>query len=199
MSSWLRGLIIAYDRVYRWVHGLNQPKSLVGPAVRLKLARSRRTIWLTDGCLVRRGDLIGLIHLNNDRLMALHADGLRPEAIGVEFRRLFTSSLTELARLTDSGEPLAEVRAFTATTILHHGLRRVGFEASSGGSARSALVTTYQRALLASLHPAGRTRLDAGSRHRAQQLWISRDTLRARFRHPQRPAAARRRSRPTEA
>lgn len=136
-----------------------------------------------DGTVVRRGDRIGVIHLNNERVVALHGDGLRPGAIGIRFRRQLVASFRELTRLAAPGSPLAQVRAFTATTILHHGLGRLGFEPARDGSGGSAIAGAYQRALLASLRPAGSARLDASIRHRARQLWMSREALQARFHH----------------
>jgi len=177
--------IHAYDRLYRWVNGLDRPTSQIGPVLCLKIRASGRTVRLADGTAVRRGEPIGLLHLNNERVVALHAGGLRPEAVGFEFRRQFLASLHDLAQLTDPGGPLARVQAFAVTTILHRGLGRLGFEPARGRAAGSVLVAVYQRALLASLRPAGRARLDGSIRHRARQLWISRDRLRARFRHPQ--------------
>jgi hypothetical protein len=179
---WLRWPIAAYDRLYRWLNGLDRPGSLVGPVLRVHVRRSRRTVRLGDGSVVRRGDPIGIIHLNNERVVALHAGGRRPETAGLQLRRQFVLSLRELARLTDAGGPLAPVKAFTASTIFHHGMRRLGFEPARGSAPGSALVGAYQRALLAVLHPGGGGRLDARIRDRAEQLWISREVLRARFR-----------------
>jgi len=134
-----------------------------------------------DGTVVHRGDPIGVIHLNNERVVSLHANRLRGQTTGLEFRRQFLASLRELATLSDLG-PLAGVRAFTATTILHHALGRLGFEPARGSSRGSALIGAYQRALLASLRPAGRARLDASVRRHARQLWLSREALLVRFR-----------------
>ncbi len=155
--------------------------------LRLRVRPSRRTIRLTDGTVVHRGDPVGIIHLNNERVVTLHADGPRPAAAGLQFRRQFLASLGELARLTDPGASLAQVRAFTATTILHHGLGRLGFEPARGSSEGSALAGAYQRALLAALRPGGRARRDALIRHRARQLWMSREALRGRFHRSQHP------------
>ena len=141
-----------------------------------------------DGAVVRRGDPIGVIHLNNERVVSLHAEGRGSEAIGFEFRRQFLASLRELATLSDLG-PLAGVRAFTATTILHHALGRLGFEPARGSSRGSALIGAYQRALLASLRPAGGARLRASIRRHARQLWVSRAALRSRFGGREDPAA----------
>ncbi len=181
LLSWQHWPIAAYDRLFRWLNGLDRPGSHVGPVLRLKVRPSRRDVRLMDGTVVRRGDLIGVIHLDNERVVSLRAEGRGSEAIGFEFRRQFLASLRELATLSDLG-PLAGVRAFTATTILHHALGRLGFEPARGGSRESALIGAYQRALLASLRPAGRARLDASIRRHARQLWVSREALLARFR-----------------
>lgn len=180
LASWRRRPIAVYDRVYRWVNGLDRPESQVGPVLRLRVRSSRRDVRLKDGALVRRGEPIGIMHLDNERVVSLHADGVSREAIGLEFRRQFLASLRELAGLADRGR-LAGVPAFTATTIFHHALGRLGFEPARGSSGGSALVGAYQRALLASLRPAGHARLDARTRRHARQLWLSREALRARF------------------
>jgi hypothetical protein len=59
-----------------------------------------------------------------------------------------------------------------------------------------ALGAFYQRALLATLHPAGSARLGAATYERAQRLWISRTRLLERFAHPQAEARANRRQLP---
>ncbi len=181
LLSWQRWPIAAYDRLFRWLNGLDRPGCQVGPVLRVKVRPSRREVRLVDGTVVRRGDPIGVIHLNNERVVSLHADRLRGRATGLEFRRRFLASLRELATLSDLGS-LAGVRAFTATTILHHALARLGFEPARGSSRGSALIGAYQRALLASLRPAGRARLDASVRRHARQLWLSREALLLRFR-----------------
>jgi hypothetical protein len=178
-GSWQRRPIAAYDRLYRWLYGLDQPTSIVGPVLRLAVRRSRRTVRLADGGVVHRGDLIGVLHLNNERVVLLRESHERRESTGLEFRRQFFASLAELARLTDPGYPLAGIRAFTATTIFHHGLRRAGFAVARGDASGSALVGAYQRALLGALNPSGRR--SGVMRGRAQHLWISRGALRAAF------------------
>jgi len=167
--SWQRWPIAAYDRLFRWLNGLDRPGCQVGPVLRLKVRASRRDVRLMDGTVVHRGDPIGVIHLNNERVVSLHANRLRGQTTGLEFRRQFLASLRELATLSDLG-PLAGVRAFTATTILHHALGRLGFEPARGSSRGSALIGAYQRALLASV------------RRHARQLWLSREALLVRFR-----------------
>jgi hypothetical protein len=179
---WYRWPIALYDRMYRLVNGLDRAEARVGPALRVGLRRSWRRAILADGTVIARGDLVGVIHLDNERLAAIHADGLAPAAAGLEFRRRFMASLHELAGLAGPGGPLARARAFTAITIFV-GLRRLGFAAEPGARG-SALVGAYQRLLLAALHPAGRHRRGAPPGGRAERLWISRDGLLARFGPP---------------
>jgi hypothetical protein len=134
-----------------------------------------------DGPRIRPGDRIGVLHLNNARIALLHAHEPSLLRAGLEFRRQFFASLHALAALARVDDPLAEVPAFSATTILHDQLGRLGFEAEPDDHLWGRLVAVYQRALLASLHPGAR--LGRSSYRRARRLWLSRDALLARFGH----------------
>jgi hypothetical protein len=136
--------------VYRFLYSLDSSASEVGPAARIEVRRSHRTLHLADGTTILRGDRIGILHLNNDSVVALHAAGLPPIAVGLEFRRQLFGSLHALARLAGPGGWLSDVRAFEATTIFfHQWLGRAGFEADRDGLAWPGLVAAYQHALLA--------------------------------------------------
>ena len=177
-----RWLVARYDRGYRFLHNLDSSTSEVGPAVRVEVRRSHRMLHLADGTTIRRGDRIGILHLNNDRVVALHAAGLPSIAVGLEFRRQLLASLAALARLAGPEGWLSDVRAFEATTIFfHQWLGRLGFEPDPEGLAWPRLVTGYQRALLASLRPAGLVRLGRATDRHAQRLWISREKLLTRY------------------
>ena len=176
-GAWLRWPIAVHDRLYRIVRGLDRPASQVGPALRLEIRLSRREIRLADGSVLGPGHRFGIIHLNNERIAALHRDGGSIRTVGLRFRRLFIASLRELARRAEPGGPLADVRAFAATTIFHRGLRRFGFVPALDANRVSALGVLYQRVLLATLHPAGSARLGAATYERAERLWISRTRL----------------------
>lgn len=184
-----RWAVLAYDRVYRYLHRLDSPASEVGSVLRIEVRRARRARRLPDGAVVDRGDRIGVLHLNNARIGHLHASEPSLLSAGLEFRRQFMASLHALAAQARAGGPLADVRAFEATTILHLPLRRLGFQPEPGGGAWGRLVAVYQRALLASLHP--RARLGRPGYQRARRLWCSREALLARF-GDGRAAAARR-------
>lgn len=156
----------------------------MGPAIRVEVGRCRHARTLPDGTRLRRGDRIGMLHLNNESVAALHVDGLQPHSAALHFRRQFVASLRALAALVEPPGPLSDVRAFAATTIFHRGMPRLGFQPEQNGLLWPGLVAAYQRALLASLHPDGALRLERASFPDARRLWLTRDELLARFGRP---------------
>jgi len=170
VHPWYRWAVLLYDRAYRAVHGLDRPPAQVGPALCVEVRRSRRARRLPDGTRVALGDRIGVIHVNNARIAGVHVNGQPPLAIGLEFRRWFVASLHELAQLAADGGPLADVRAFSAITIFHRGLSRLGFRAERNGIVWPGLTAAYQHALMASLHPAGPLRVWRATHARARRL-----------------------------
>ena len=173
--------LVAYDRAYRLVHGLDRSRAQVGPALCVAVRQGRRARTLPDGTRLAPGIRVGELHLANTRLAALHGDGLSPLAVGLEFRRRLLASLAELARLCAPAGPLADVRAFCAVTVFHRGLARLGFAPERDGLVWPGLVAAYQRALLATLHPGGGVRRGRPPWGRARRLWITREALLARY------------------
>ncbi|MBI4608709.1 MAG: hypothetical protein HY726_06870 [Candidatus Rokubacteria bacterium] len=176
-------LLRCYDVAYRWLHGLRDPAAGAGPVVRVAVRRHRGpTVVLRDGTAVRRGDRIGIIHLDNERVAAFHGDGSQTPIAGLRFRRAFVASLRELARQVLDTDRYAGVQAFTTQTIMHAGTQRAGFEILPlRSSTWSRVVAAYERALLARYHPRGRR---GARRHRftdARAIWISRDGLLSRY------------------
>jgi hypothetical protein len=179
-----RWAVIAYDWLYRLCHGLGSPASAVGPVLRLELRRLHRARRLPDGTRLEIGDRVGVLHLNNEHVATLHLNGSSPLAVGLEFRRRLITSLRALAALAAEDGPLADVRAFEATTIFHRGLTRLGFLVEADGLRWPGLVATYQRALLASVHPAGALRFHGAEYRRARRLWLTRHVLLRRYGAP---------------
>jgi hypothetical protein len=155
--------------------------------LRLELRTLRRAYRLPDGTLLAPGDRIGVLHLNNEHVATLHLNGSSPLAVGLEFRRRLMTSLEALAALAAEDGPLADVRAFEATTIFHRGLSRLGFMVDADGLRWPRLVAAYQRALLASIHPAGALRFQGAEYRRARRLWLTRHALLGRYGDPTRP------------
>ena len=176
-SVWYRAAIPAYDWIYRVAHRLNAPVSEVGPVLRVEVRRSRWSLRLSDGTAIQRGVLVGFLHINNDRVVALHSDGLSPIAVGLEFRRRLVASLRTLAALAGTGGRLSDLSAFAATTIFHEGLGRLGFETEAGGLRWPRVVAGYQRALMTSLHGDAPIGLHGSTYQHAERVWISRPKL----------------------
>jgi len=174
-----RWAVVVYDWAYRRLRGLDTPGSEVGPALCVEVRRGIRALTFADGTVLRPGARIGILHLNNDRVTALaHADELSGLP-GLRLRRQMVASLTELAGRCASDGPLRDVGAFSATTIFHRGLQRLGFEEASGLT-WPRLVSGYQRALLVTLRRGAAPR-QRPSHREAKQLWISRKTLLLRY------------------
>jgi hypothetical protein len=182
-------LIALYDRAYRLCHRLDTPRSEIGAALRLELRRASRTVRLSDGTVIARGDRIGVLHMNNDRVRALHVEGLSPIAVGLEFRRELIGSLRALAVAAGAGGWAHHAKAFAATTIFHHGLPRLGFERDTTPPSWPHTIAAYQRALLRVLHPAGAQRLVRLADTRAERLWLSRARLLALYGERRRAAS----------
>src|SRR5262245_62033237 len=185
-----RGILL-YDAARRWVHGLDDPRAHVGPALSIELRRLRWRRDLPDGTRLRRGDRVGILHLRNNWLPAIRTDGLAPLGVGLEFRRTFLASLRALARRAAPAGPLADVRAFTAVTVDLRGLARLGFQAEPDNLIFSRVIAAYHEALCASLWPE-RARRRARKTRGARRFWITRETLRARYNagsKAERPAA----------
>ena len=180
-SVWYRAAIPAYDWIYRVAHRLNAPVSEVGPVLRVEVRRSRWSLRLSDGTAIQRGVLVGFLHINNDRVVALHSDGLSPIAVGLEFRRRLIASLQALAAQADADGRLAHLSAFAATTIFHGGLGRLGFETEAGGLRWPKVVASYQRALMTSLHGDAPIGLHGSTYQHAERVWISRPKLIERY------------------
>jgi hypothetical protein len=181
-APWYRRAVVVYDWGYRLLHGLDRLAARGGPVLSVQRRRLHRALRLADGTLLRQGAQIGVLHLNNVRARALPGDGLHPSAVGFEFRRLFLISLHSIGARAADGGPLAPLQAYSATTLFHRRLPTLGFSPASGDrSIWRHLVTSYERALLSSLHPTGAARLRCGARREARRLWISRETLLVRF------------------
>src|SRR3989454_9356962 len=76
---WYRWAVVLYDPAYRVVHGLDRLPTQVGPALCVEVRRSRRARRLPDGTRIASGDRVGVIHLNNARLTAVHVNGQPPD------------------------------------------------------------------------------------------------------------------------
>jgi len=174
--------IALWDCFYRRWHHLDAPPSKIPPLLSLSPERTWRPHRLADGTTLRRGDPYGELHLDNASVMALRQHGLSSVQLGLKFRHELRASLMMLARLSSDHERFAALVAFSAITIFHQGLARLGFEVETDGLITPRVTGAYQHALLLSLGA-------CPGEHRsacARRLWISRCRLRALYGSPRR-------------
>ncbi len=183
-------LLHLYDVAYRWTRGLLGPEAAVGSILRLRLTRYRgRPFTLADGTPIQRGDQIGELHLNNERVAALHDGGRRSQQVGFDAVRAFRASLAALAERARENPRDQAARAFTATTIFYQGIERLGFEVRPlRRRLLSRIMGAFQRRLLAHFHPLGRRRPGRPRFAEAREIWISRGELLRRY-APERSSA----------
>ena len=88
------------------------PRSML----RLALVQSKQSVTLSDGTRVQPGDVIGELHIWNDRLPLTPVTG--PDlAWAMELRRGMSSSMEELAEAARRDPRLKDVKVFGATAV----------------------------------------------------------------------------------
>ena len=134
-----------------------------GPAVNLR-----------DGTVVRPGDLIGEMHLDNERLRAALRVGTEAEAW-----RIVRDDFRALAAWASRVAPERRPVAYGGESILAPMARRVGFEIYPlPSTAWTRLQDWYLRGVMARWSVEGRSRLREGrGRLRAAAAWMSHATL----------------------
>lgn len=186
----LRPLWLLYDRIYGWVHGLEDLATEEGTYLRIQRARYRgRPVRLPDGTVLRRGHRVLLLHLNSPALGLLGETLASPLHTGIAFRRIFRHCLEALAGRLAADPTLADVQAVGAFTTFWQGSERFGFAVSPlrpGWWAR--VVGWYQRSLTRQYARARTTwppRRWANGPTEARTIWISAAALRRQFGRPE--------------
>lgn len=168
---------LAWERFTRW----RMAPRPVRPGAILCYIPSRysgRPLRLRDGTVVRHGDLLIEVHLDNPVLLRESlARGWRPWLT----IRILAEDLDALARRVAAGE-LGDVRAVHGVSLLAAESRRLGFEVHPlPRTWRWRLVRFYLVGLAALYHPRGWR----GSRHLQArwpgELWLSAAELRRRL------------------
>ncbi len=129
---------------------------------------------LGDGTCVRRGDLIGEVHLDNHRIRQVGAVGWQVEAL-----RLAQADLRALARWAARQPPERRPVAYHAETLLGPFARWGKFEIRRPpDDAMHRLRAWYLRGILARWSPQGHRRLDRGrTRLPLRVIWLSHAAL----------------------
>lgn len=170
-------ILAAWERLYRRRHRI-RPIRAAG-VLGLELRRHRgRPVALADGTIVNPGDLVGVLHLMNERVRAVAANGW--QTAGWRESRADLAALAAWARRQPPGErPVA----YTATTILVPLAARAGFEVHPRPRTWwTRLEDWHYRSLLRRWNPKGTERLRRGhGRLHSADIWISAAALEARY------------------
>jgi hypothetical protein len=147
-----------------------------------------QTTQLRDGTLVRRGDRILHLHLDNRVVAGLAERGSpNPWSLIEQAGR----DLDVLAELVASGA-LGDVRAVRGVTVLARGAARLGFEIRPlPRNLRWSLIRNLSALVVASNHPGGAKELDRGLDWPGE-VWLSSGALERRLSAggPHRPRTA---------
>lgn len=169
LAAWER-----FDRRRRHIRSVRG-----GSVLGLELRRHRGPeVVLRDGATVRRGDLVGELHVDN-----AHARGLATDGGWLDGLRIGRGDLAAIVRWAAPRSPADRPVAYHAGGLLWPLAARVGF--SIHPRPRTAFVRLdewYARWLLGHWSAAGRRRLAQGrGRLRSADAWISGSALERRF------------------
>lgn len=149
-----------------------------GYIIRLGLIRYRGpALTFRDGTVVKRGALVGEIHVDNRRAAALHEGGRG----GLRYRREVFRALPALARDVRTRPEYRAIEIIGGPSLFWEEARLLGFEHWRLPAVTRWWLTRWERFLLARYHPAGRRRLAEGNRKELRQIWMTRRTLLERY------------------
>lgn len=173
MTNWLDRLEGWFERRYDI-----RPIGEGGYVVRLGLIRYRGpALIFQDGTVLKRGDLVGEVHVDNRRAAALH-EGHKG---GFRYRREVFRALPALARDLRTRPEYQAMRAIGGPSLFWEEATLAGFEHWPLPWFARWWLAWWERFLLARYHPAGRRRLTEGDRTEIRQIWMTRHTLLERY------------------
>ena len=138
-------------------------------------------VELAGGTVVRHGDWVGEIHLNNPRFARVWEEsGGSPAAAVARLSAEIRRALRSLAGEVQAGRlPVAPV-AFFGKTLIDRGLARMGFEVRElPNTPGHRWLARYARWLLSVYHPAGLAH--AAGKHGLRCAWLTVDELVRRY------------------
>jgi len=145
-----------------------------GYMFKLGLIRHRGPRYVfRDGTVVSAGDLVGELHMDNDRAAGLHGAG-KP---GLRFRREVFRMMAPLARDLRERPEYRDIQAVCGASLFWAEAERAGFEHRPLPAFTRLWLTWWERFLLAKYHPEGRQRLSEGRRTELRQVWLTRTTI----------------------
>jgi hypothetical protein len=134
---------------------------------------------LSDGTLIRPGDLVGELHLSNRDALRLQLKYNSRVRSTMAVKKELARDLACLASRATADQEMPDVKAYFGITLFHQGMRSLGFEVKEFDNRMLRwLYMKGQRFLLAIYHPAGINRFHQGHQELAPKyIWISSQKL----------------------
>lgn len=160
-KSFMQDIWLVWERGFDWVsrfRGLHTSHFGIFK-IMIKKHRGERLVC-ADSTIIRNGDLVGELHLNNKAILTLvKSEG--PDRAALMTARLIRKSMQQISEAFASQPEFREVKALVGITLLHRGLTHgLGFEQQPMKSDLFQRMTTaYLRLLLAVMHPEGQKRI----------------------------------------
>jgi len=138
---------------------------------------------LADGTVIRPGERIAELHLDNRAIRALRRPGDTDRRHARAFARAVLFSLRELAKLAQAHPRYSRVPAFYGTSLFYDRAHFAGFEARQiEWRGQQRVLGWYLWGLLGRMHVGGKQRLkEAPRRRQVGIVWMSRRRLLERF------------------
>lgn len=139
---------------------------------RIALRKYRgKTRELPDGTILRRGDLIGELHMHNEMLQNI-CDSADPVRLAAAAKKTARQALIVLARWLAENPRYQNIKAVAGLSILHRGSQLVGFSAYEVSPLLSRAAMWYECLLLMIFHPAGKSRVQRHAKKLKPRLLI---------------------------
>ncbi|MED1947104.1 MULTISPECIES: hypothetical protein [Brevibacillus] len=143
----------------------------------------------TDNCIIHEGDLILKLHIHNYYFATLCKEVKDELRVALLLRRHILESLPQLATFLNSMENKDQIKGIVGTTMLHKGVKPLGFSISDVPmSWFFRYKRWYLRLMLRFVHPNGKQRLQSWNHEMPlKRVYMSKELLLNRYAEGKQP------------
>jgi peptidoglycan/xylan/chitin deacetylase (PgdA/CDA1 family) len=148
----------------RTLHRLLRLESVYGERHSIFRIRRRRyygpPLTLPDGVILKKGDLVGELHLNNEMMIAALERAKSPVQLAAALVKEARQSMPVLSRFVMETEKYRDIKAVYGITMIYRGADPLGFMICDiKESLFGKVATLYLRMYMSVMHPKGKGRL----------------------------------------
>jgi len=151
----------------RWEHLFErlfhiEPIDRSNPLLKLRIRKFRgsRPIVLPDGEVIRHGDLVAELHFDNELLLHIGSNSNSSVHLAIQIIRRAETLMPQMGQMIHRDPKYREVKGLYGISILHRGVKQLGFTVIGMPKSLFSFVTRYYlRWLMYVIHPLGRERL----------------------------------------